>query len=149
MQVSVRKYGSTVALATILCTALSGCGDSGVPTYRAGGSVKFPDGRPLKAGIVSFQPIDSSVRVSTRGYLREDGSFELSTFKQGDGAIEGEHRVLIMPQGPHEGPQPGKPALRLPIHPRFTRYETSKLRYTVTRYPEKNHFDIVVEPPRR
>ena len=149
MQVSVRSYASTVILATIVCATVSGCAESGIPTYRAGGSVKFPDGRPLKAGIVSFQPIDSNERVSPRGYLREDGSFELSTFKEGDGAIEGEHRVLIMPQGPHDGPQPGRPAPRLPIHPRFTRYETSKLRYTVSRDPEKNHFDIVVERPRR
>ena len=63
--------------------------------------------------------------------IRADGTFELTTFEDGDGAVAGRHRVLVRAKRKaidytQEGvfPQPV-------IDPRFERYETSSLELEV------------------
>ena len=135
---------------TLLGTAvLAGCGGP-VPTYEAGGTVTYPDGTPINAGQVEFRPVDSEHQVVARAPVREDGTFELGTFEAGDGAIEGEHAALVRPflSGGGGTPPPGMPVFKPdPIAKRFADFSTSGLRFTVTRDPTKNRFEIQVEPP--
>ena len=128
---------------------LVGCGNSGeFPTYPAGGKVTFSDGTPLTQGWVTFESTDPGRAVSARGQLQSDGTFTLGTFEPGDGAIEGEHRVLVAVPTP-EGDDPV--AMRAPplIDPKFSRFETSGLEFTVSDDGAKNQFEIVVEKPGR
>ncbi|MEA1951951.1 MAG: hypothetical protein U9N87_11235, partial [Planctomycetota bacterium] len=83
-------------LILLVVSILAGCGGP-LPTYKAGGKVTLPDGTPMNAGQVEFRPVDSEHLVSARGAIQTDGTFELSTFEAGDGAIEGEHQVLVRP----------------------------------------------------
>lgn len=126
---------------------LGGCGSGHPPTYRAGGKVTFADGRPLPGGWVEFQPVDSQHRVSARGEIQPDGTFELGTFGPRAGAIEGEHRALVTPP-PLQGDRDDMKSVPLVIDPRFQRFETSGLKYTVTRSASENRFQIQVTPPR-
>lgn len=123
---------------------LVGCGRGGTPTYSAGGKVQYEDGSPLFAGTVSFRSLENVNHPAARGEVQSDGSFELTTFSPGDGAVLGRHQVLVVL--PTQGGRPGfkLPTPPPPIAPRFSNFETSGLEFTVTETPEKNRFEIVV-----
>lgn len=136
-------------LAGLAAVWLAGCDSGRVPTYPAGGRVVFSDGKPMNSGRVEFRPVDSEHLVVARATIEADGTFQLSTFKQGDGAIEGEHEVLARPMVVVGGtPPPGMPVFEPDaIDEKFTQFSTSEIRFTVTKDPSKNEFKIVVERP--
>lgn len=70
---------------------LSGCG-GGPELAPATGKVLY-NGEPLPFGIVMFQP---NVGQPAQGEIKTDGTFTLSTFEPGDGAIVGSHRVSVL-----------------------------------------------------
>ena len=132
----------------------SGCGEGHPPTYQAGGTAKLADGTPLAGGRVEFQSTNSPAEPSAWAMIQPDGSFQLGTFNEGDGALEGEHRVLIIPPPPprdrgwERGLFDQTHSANVPrIDIRYRRFETSVLRFTVSRDPSKNQFRIVLEPP--
>lgn len=131
----------------LLLVFLAGCGSS---TYPVEGRVVFKgDGQPLRGGSVEFEPIDPDGRASAWGAVDEEGRFRLTTFQPGDGAIAGEHRVLVMPPSPspEELGRMATPRSSLVLDERYTSYETSGLRFTVTRDASKNKFQLEVERP--
>jgi hypothetical protein len=81
-----------------LLVAFSGCGDSesgpSVTTYPVKGKVILPDGKPLSQGLVTFVPAKDEGRQAS-GKLESDGTFALTTRKEGDGAAPGEYVVRI------------------------------------------------------
>lgn len=80
-------------LVLLLCW---GCGSSEGPfagaTVPVQGKVTFR-GKPLSQGQIVFEP-DSAGREA-HGSINSDGTFELTTYKQGDGAVPGTHRVAV------------------------------------------------------
>jgi hypothetical protein len=70
--------------------AAAGCG-RGIATAPVEGKVLF-QGRPLKFGSVIFQP---EAGPPATGNIQPDGTFRLSTFRDGDGAVLGKHQVRI------------------------------------------------------
>lgn len=138
-------------LAILLISLLPsvGCGGGRTPTYPASGKVAFADGKPLQGGTVEFQSISppntGETRVSARGNIQPDGTFKLSTFRQDDGAIAGDHRALITQPIPPGRINPYKP-VPLVINEKFQRYDTSGLTFTVTS-DGPNEFAITVTPP--
>ena len=121
---------STVAVA--VSVAVAGC-DSGRPaTYPVEGKVVFPDGTPLTGGMVEFEFVGGEGNpLNARGRIEEDGTFCLSTFEAGDGALAGEHRAIVRPPAPDYSPRKSGPLPKRIIDPRFERYGTSDLRFTV------------------
>jgi hypothetical protein len=89
-----------IKLALFAAVALggcSGCGSSGAPAsvstlVPAKGKVTFK-GQPLTSGTIRFEPDDFGRAAS--GTIQPDGSFVLSTLKDGDGVVPGHHRVSI------------------------------------------------------
>ena len=67
--------------------------------YPVNGKVVFENGEPLTTGGVvlceSLDTLSDDMAIMARGKIREDGTFELSTFADGDGAVVGKHRVLV------------------------------------------------------
>lgn len=135
-----------LALVLLAGLSLAGCGGSNL--YPAQGKVTFKDGTPLTAGWVVFESATPGAKAGARGNIQPDGTFQLSTFKEGDGALEGPYRVAVMPPLPPlpPGAKEGTPVRPL-IHSRFQRPETSHLEFTVTPDKQKNDFTIVVEKP--
>jgi hypothetical protein len=125
-----------------VCTALVGCNPSGPVTYPAGGRVLFPDKSPLTSGNIEFAPVEGEVKASARGMIEQDGTFRLSTFSEADGAIEGRHRVLIIP-GRARGERPG--AQKPTLHGKYQSFDTSGLEATVSA-DGPNNFEFVVDP---
>ena len=137
------QVSSLIGAALLIVAA--GCGEDGVPTYPAHGKVTFPDGTPLEGGRVEFEPVASEHRVSARAVIQPDGAFELGTFQPGDGALEGEYRAIVMPPLPI-GDREGMKSLPVMIDPRFQRFDTSGLKFTVTRDGD-SEFHIQVARP--
>src|SRR5262249_57607506 len=77
-----------------LIVAVCGCARK---TYPVTGKVTFKDGTPLRGGMVVFSPIDPAAHSGARGYIQQDGTFELSTERPGDGTLGGRYRGLLKP----------------------------------------------------
>ena len=135
-------------LGLVVLFLLVGCGSDGVRTYPVTGTVTFPDGTPLAGGLVQFRSVTGEHRVGARGPIQQDGSYQLGTFESGDGAVEGDHEVLVTPP-PFEGDRDEVRFVPEIIHRKHTSFSTSGLRYTVSPDGDDNQFDIVVERPGR
>ena len=90
--------GLAIVLAILAC--LQGCGSDHPPTYPVSGKVVFEDGKPLTTGglVLLESVVTEGLPVNARGTINADGTFELTTFEDGDGAVAGKHRMLVRPQ---------------------------------------------------
>lgn len=95
----------------LLLTSLvfAGCGGGGdFPVARTTGKV-ICEGKPVPFVTVFFEPLQEgkSALVGKQGvaFAKEDGTFTISTYGQGDGAVIGKHRVRVGP--PRPGDHPG------------------------------------------
>ena len=80
-------------------TLLAGCGSGGAfPVAPVSGRV-ICEGEPVPHVRVFFEPLQTGgsaiVGKQAVGMTAEDGTFELSTYGIGDGAVIGEHRVRV------------------------------------------------------
>jgi hypothetical protein len=93
---------AALVLASILLVPLSGCGIAGSATppslIPVKGKVTYK-GKPLTTGVIQFEP-DGFGRKA-RGQIQSDGTFVLTTAKEGDGADAGHHQVSISGTGNH------------------------------------------------
>ena len=120
----------------ILCTlAMTGCSSGQLPTYPTTGKVQFEDGSPVRFGSIEFY--NRQHEVTARGTIDRDGNYALGTFEAGDGAVAGEHKVVIiqtlMPT-PLVQQQPGEPSHQhhgRHVHKDYTAYSTSTLECVV------------------
>lgn len=116
---------STVRLAAGVCSVvlLAGlCGCSGgakqAATGKVSGKVTY-EGKPVEAGSITFTPVTTGASAETGvaakpagGSIQSDGSYTLTTYVDGDGAIVGRHTVTFFPSAPQapasSGGEPGK-----------------------------------------
>jgi hypothetical protein len=92
MPINLPRFIAAAALISATCV---GCGPAtGTPPslLPVKGKVTYK-GQPLTQGIVRFEP-DGYGRGAD-GKLQPDGTFVLSTLKEGDGVVAGHHRVYI------------------------------------------------------
>jgi hypothetical protein len=121
---------------------LAGCIDkntSPLPTYSASGVVKFSDGQPLANATIFC---DSPQGFAARAQTDAEGRFEFGTFDEADGAVEGKHRVAIVPQVVRGGDSKSNPRLAVPD--RYLAADTSGIEFEIT--PDgPNTFEFVLE----
>ena len=88
---------STVALGFL--AVVLGCeGRTGKPPMGKVHGIVTYDGKPLDKGRVTFTPVSGegeSGGNNAMSPIESDGSYELTTFDTGDGAIVGQHIVTI------------------------------------------------------
>jgi hypothetical protein len=75
---------------------IAGCGDGRPSRVPISGQVLI-DGQPLTRGQIQFIPQGSR---ASRAVLDEQGRFKLSCFDKGDGAVLGQHTVIIFGSEP-------------------------------------------------
>jgi hypothetical protein len=134
--------GSGAARAAAVALLLLGAAGCGPKLYSVRGKVTYPDGAPVTEGLVVFESAGPGKAVTARGEVGPDGSYELGTYRTGDGAPTGKYRVLVAPKSdPNavDGP-PRTP----PFDPRYADFKTSGLEYEVTAGP--NDYPIRVSP---
>ncbi len=137
----------------LFAATLMVCGCGGQPTYSVAGKVTFRDGTPLTAGQVEFQAVDRP--ISAVGYIAPDGTFELNTIDEADGAFTGTYKVAVKPP-PAPIMDPGQPEKtqeelaarkawfqKVPV--RYHSPETSGIELVVGEDASENRFVIVVE----
>jgi hypothetical protein len=89
------KSWLTIGMSFLLLLSGSGCGSGNVDVYPVKGKVLF-DGQPMiGGGSISFVPLGNKPGKAAGGEIAEDGSFTLTTYKEGDGCMLGEFRVII------------------------------------------------------
>ena len=150
MTLRVTKKSWCIIAVAIL--SVSGCSGSNLPPVGQVGGVVTLDGQPLTKGQVEFVP-DNSKGTKGRmavGLIGADGRFKLTSFKPGDGALVGFHKVVIiceeeMPAFDPKTP-PAPPKSLIPI--RYTDANTSGLTAEV-KSAGKNDFTFALEsrPP--
>lgn len=110
--------------------------------YPVKGTVVFEDGSPVMFGDIEFQA--SLEPINARGKIQRDGSFTMGTRSSNDGALVGEHKVVIV--------QAVTNHFNLDVvhdhghiaDPMYSSYQTTEL--TVDVKPEENNINLVVKP---
>lgn len=97
MNVQVRIAVALVA--AIGLVSLPACSSSDewtakrLKVYKAGGTVLL-DGKPCAEAVVTF--FSDTNTVSATGRTNAEGKFQLTTYNDGDGAVEGTHKATVV-----------------------------------------------------
>jgi hypothetical protein len=130
----------------IMLTALwlGGCGGEGLPRrVKVKGKVSYR-GQPLSTGTLNFSPkVKESARPAT-GYLLEDGSFEMTTYRPGDGVQPGEYDVAIISydEGPLSNSKNWTRKGKKLIPEKYFKYATSGLQASVPDHDIELEFNL-------
>jgi hypothetical protein len=86
---------------SLVAALLTGCGGGEYDTAPVTGTVTF-NGQPVTTGKIRFVPQGESPDAlltgkPAAGEVQSDGTFVLTTYEEGDGAILGKHRVYFSP----------------------------------------------------
>ena len=85
------RFGLMVLTSLMLCSC--GGNDYGKATFPVSGEV-YVDGQPAAELSVTLHPVngmDTEVPTVSATFTKADGTFELSTFEEGDGVPAGEY----------------------------------------------------------
>ncbi len=130
------NLGSTSAL-FVLCLFLlvaPGC-DRTPPIVPVSGKVTFGDGTPVKVGVVETICREHP-SLQSRGEIQGDGSFVLTTTvgssgKEKSGAVVGDHECVVVQFVMLEGATSTHASSQGVVHPRFSSYSKSGLKFTL------------------
>lgn len=131
LKTSMPAYAASLGVLVLL----SGCGESHPATAPVSGIITFA-GKPVPGGTVMFVPEPPG--APAYGEIQPDGSYRLSTFSEGDGAILGEHRIAISAV---DIPNPELPEARALVPFKYSSEQTSGLRAEITKQ-EMNAVDL-------
>ncbi len=115
----------------VLVVAVAGCGgsDDKMETSSVTGTVTY-EGKPVTTGTVMFTPVGGGPPAT--GQIQEDGTYELRTYEDGDGAVIGEHKVTITALDMGSGLPEDMAAEPKPLVPeKYGRDKTSGLTATI------------------
>jgi len=134
-------------LGSVLVLMLGGCGGKS-KLHKVEGTVTL-DGKPLAGAQIQFinEKGEGTLAHAATG---TDGSFRLSTFSTGDGAMAGDYKVLVsIPQT--SGPEGGQPD---PHDPKSMAEAMKKFSETKKTQPQKptvpaNYGDVSKTPLRQ
>jgi hypothetical protein len=118
-----------------------GCSDR-VPVYPVAGRVVFPDGSPVKTGIVEFESVEHG--TASTGRIDDNGNFVLRTYTPSDGAPAGSHKAIVFQMVISDGTIKHEKDHGLPVKYMYRNYDTSGLKFEIE--PQENKLTITVEP---
>lgn len=141
------------------CAALlPGCGPQYPDCYPVVGKVTV-NGKPLTQGTITFYP---SHGRSALGKIASDGTYTLTTFNDGDGALPADHVVVIkatevigpasprsfdeeLAQARSESREQAAATVKWLVPQKYSRRETTPLKATVEQ--KRNQFDFEISVP--
>jgi hypothetical protein len=129
MPSSTRRCALALLLLSPLC--LTSCG--GNPrTYKVQGKVLY-ENKPAAGAVVTFHRADGDKTIMPNGVVKEDGTFELTTFALGDGVPAGDYKVTFFWER-KTGKQTGDDDPGVQILPtRYLKPDTSGVTVTITK----------------
>lgn len=141
-------FGRIATCGAMACCmlVLVGCGESRLRTAKVTGKVNYK-GKPVPNGTVMFIPEGGG--PSSTGTIQTDGSFTMTTYTTGDGAILGKHKVVIAAMADMGDLLPeSRNPLPPPIVPeKYTSPATSTLTTEVKDGDNTPVFDLVDDKP--
>jgi hypothetical protein len=105
--------------------------------------VTYDDGAPVESGLVVGEATVDGKLVAVQAPIRK-GAFSWGGAKEGDGALPGLYRVIVLPESLSEYQL--AQGMTSAIDGKYGKYETSGLSFEVK--PGKNVFDIKVTRPK-
>jgi hypothetical protein len=106
------------------------------PVYPVKGRIVDSNDKPAVGALVVFHPIPPDTTDTTKPVAQVDdsGSFTLTTYKENDGAPEGEYGITIIWPQPRKSPfdPPGPDQLK----GQYSDPATPKVRFTVEKKPQ-------------
>lgn len=81
-------------LLVLVCLLPIGCGKATAKVYPIRGEV-FCNGEPAPGALVHFHPIDQENSSPAFATVEDDGTFQLTTRVENDGAREGDYIVTV------------------------------------------------------
>jgi len=142
LQTSCLASLAVVLLAMTGCNGASGGADH-PPTYPVTGKVLYKD-QPVADAMVSFRSGPAEKAVAAAGKTDANGNFELTSFEPGDGAVAGEHKVIVVKtiiegedpsyfdtNSPNYGKTPPKTTKKFLVPEKYSKFESSGLTATV------------------
>jgi hypothetical protein len=73
------------------------------------------NGKAMTRGDVLYVPSNKQVGRTSRAKIQPDGTFEMTTLKEGDGVMKGEYGIAVIVLGPRApDPPPGQPNIDRP-----------------------------------
>lgn len=134
--------GLCLGLLVAIGAAIPGCGRDGPVTYPVRGKVTC-EGKPVPRGTVIFNPVDAT-RPPARGAIGPDGIYELTTSRTGDGAVPGEHKIVVNATTKVDSSvEVGQPGYRIPeslVPTAYSNLSTTPLKRTVAE--QENLIDL-------
>lgn len=118
-----------VNLAALFALLLPGCGNKGPKLATVKGFINYK-GKPVPQGSIMFQPADGPAATAEI----KEGNFVLKTFRDGDGAVLGKHKVTIISLPDQSGLLPEN---RNPLPEPLVPFDYS--------FPDKSGLNAVVE----
>jgi hypothetical protein len=134
-------------LPVVVLVLAAGCGGDGKPAaVPAGGTVMYQN-KPAVGALVVYSPVDVAVEQAiggkAQGRVKEDGTFTLTMYADGDGAPPGEYNVLVQ--------WPGKLSLSGEgggggdrFNGKYSNQQSPKFKFTVKK-GDPNKFDIKLD----
>jgi hypothetical protein len=94
------RHGGKVLALVLTSGLLAGCGETKQPwetVYPATGKIKYK-GEGLMGAQVTLVPVDDKIPASVRPTATTDwdGTFEVGTYSQADGAPAGDYKVVVL-----------------------------------------------------
>jgi hypothetical protein len=127
-----------------LCALLAVTPGCGPGRSAVAGKVSYEDGTPVEAGSVIGEATVNGKLVAVQGTIRSDGSFSWGGDREGDGALPGAYKVIVVPISLSEYQL--AQGMTTAVSGKYTKYETSGLSFEVK--PGKNEFNITVSRPK-
>jgi hypothetical protein len=129
----VRAECRSLTIAVIALT-LASCGDTRKPVVPVRGKMLFR-GKPAEGALVVFNPVGESDpnAVKPQGLVSNDGSFEVSTYGEKDGAPAGEYMVTFVWMIEN----PKNKTIWSPLPAQFMQPDKSGLRVTIKDGPNE------------
>jgi hypothetical protein len=116
-------------LSLTLPALFTGCGDDRMKTAPVQGAITY-QGKAVPYGTIMFQPEDGPAAV---GAIQK-GTYKLTTYREGDGAVLGKHKVTVIALEDQSGRLPED---RNPLPPAIVPMKFS--------FPDKSGLEAVVE----
>jgi len=132
-----RKCLQRALLLLCLCPA-SGCHDGRLRAWPVTGHIQFADGEPVKTGIIELESLEHGTTAT--GKIGPEGEFVLGTYQSADGAVAGEHRVIVLQLIMGDGSIRHTLDHGRPVPVTYAAYETSPLRVQIE--PRRNQITI-------
>jgi hypothetical protein len=119
-----------------------GCNNGKLKTYPLQGEVVFANGKPVRMGTIETKSVQHGVQAT--GSISKDGTFQLTTYSENDGAVEGDHRCVLVQFIQAESIPNYRPSTLGVVHRRHSSYATSDLAFTISKTSE-NRIRLVVD----